>query len=135
MASWWGVSQATAEGTSIVPSLLVADPRPLDGDFAEGGLEGEGACPPPLDAGAAFAVPPLEDQFLVGLLDEGSEEPALDFEAGVMDEGLDLVGEMLVLVGHGQGHLQRQLERERLALAVDGAEGDGSLKVRRCRAR
>ena len=38
-----------------------------------------------LDAAAAFAVPPLEDQLLVGLLDEDPEEPALDFEPGVMD--------------------------------------------------
>jgi hypothetical protein len=28
------------------------------------------------------------------------EEPALDFEASVMDEHLDLIGEMLVLLGH-----------------------------------
>ena len=30
---------------------LVEDSRPQDGDLAEGGLEGEGSCPPPLDAG------------------------------------------------------------------------------------
>jgi hypothetical protein len=46
-----------------------------------------------------------------------------------MDEGLDLVGEMFVLVGHGQGHLKRQFERKSLALAIDGTEGDGSLEV------
>ena len=34
---------------------------------------------PALDAVAGFAVPTLEDQFLVGLLDEGPEESALDF--------------------------------------------------------
>ena len=89
---------------------VVRDPRPLDGDLTEGGLEGEGPCPPALDAAAAFAVASLEDQLLVGLLDEGSEEPALDFEAGLMDERLDLVGEMLVLVGQGQGHLKLELE-------------------------
>jgi hypothetical protein len=66
---------------------------------------------------------------LVGLLDEGAEETTLDFEAGVMDASLDLVGEMLVLFGHGQGHLKRQLERKGLALAIDGSEGDGSLEV------
>ena len=82
--------------------LLVEDSRPLNGDLAEDRLEGEGACPPPLDAGAAFAVPLLQDQFLVGLLDEDLEEPALDFETGLMDERLDLVGEMLVLLGMGK---------------------------------
>src|SRR5271157_6259724 len=46
-----------------------------------------------------------------------------------MDERLDLVGEMLVLLWHGQGHLQRQFERERLTGWLDGAEGDGSLKA------
>src|SRR5512135_1909803 len=80
---------------------IVADPGPLDDDLAEGGLEGVGSCPAALDAAAAFAVPTLEDEFLVGLLDEDWEEPALDLEAGVMDERLDLLGEMLVLVGHG----------------------------------
>ena len=62
---------------------------------------------------AAFAVPPLQDQFLVGLLDEGSEELAPDFETGLMDERLDLVGEMLVLSWYGQREFQRQPERER----------------------
>ena len=49
-----------------------------------------------------------KDQFLVGLLDQGAEEPALDLQAGLMDERLDLVGEMLVLVGQGQGHPQAE---------------------------
>ena len=69
------------------------------------------------------AVPSLEDQFLVGLLDEGLEEPTLEFEADLMDKRLDPVGEMRVVVGQGQGHLEPEFERERLPLAVDGAEG------------
>src|SRR5207249_5180457 len=71
--------------------VVVTDPGPLHGDFAEGGLEGEGSCPPPLDAVATVAVAALEDQFLVGLLDEDLEEPALDREPGLRDERLDLV--------------------------------------------
>src|SRR4051794_32557677 len=124
-----GCVPGTGRGDLHRAIAVVADPDSLHGDFAEGGLEGKGACAPALDAAAALAVAPLEDQFLVGLLDEGAEESALDFEAGLMDEGLDLVGEMLVLVGHRQGHLQRQVERKCLSLAVDRAEGDGSLKV------
>lgn len=89
---------------------VVTDPGPLDGDCAEGGLEGERSCPAALDAVATLAVPALQDQFVVGLLDEGAEEPALDLEAGVMDARLDLVGEMLVLVGQGQAHLQLEFE-------------------------
>jgi hypothetical protein len=46
-----------------------------------------------------------------------------------MNEGLDLVGEMLVLVGQGHAHLQREFEGEGLPLAVDGAQGDGSLEA------
>src|SRR4029077_6820435 len=109
--------------------MVVADPRPLHGDLAEGGFEGEGSCPPALDARTGFAVPVLEHEFLIGLLDQDLEEPALDFETGLMNVRLDLVGEMLVLLWHGQGHLQRQLQRERLSVWLDGAEGDGSLKV------
>ena len=120
--------QATAEGTSIVPSCLWRIRDRSDGDLAEDRLEGEGSRPPPLDAGTALAVPLLEDQFVIGLLDEDLEEPPLEFEAGLMDVGLDLVGEMLVLVRHGQGHLQRQFEREGLVDPVDGAASDGSLK-------
>jgi hypothetical protein len=41
-----------------------------------------------------------------GHLDEDLEEPTLECEAGLMDVGLDPVGEMLVLVRHGQGDLQ-----------------------------
>ena len=59
-----------------------------------------------------FAAAVLQDQLLVGLLDEGSEEPALDLKAGLMDERLDLVGEVLVLGRHGQGHPQRQLQEK-----------------------
>src|SRR5208337_4235456 len=39
--------------------VIVADPRPLNGDLAENRLESVGTCPPPLDASAAFAVPVL----------------------------------------------------------------------------
>jgi hypothetical protein len=84
----------------------VEDARPPDGDRADGRLEGEGSCPPSLDAGIASAAPLFEDQFVIGLLDEDLEEPALEFETGLMDVGLDLVGEMLVLMRHGQGHRQ-----------------------------
>src|SRR5512142_478645 len=101
MASWWGVFQGGRRWDPPRVIVIVADPGPLDDDLAEGGLEGVGSCPAALDAAAAFAVPTREDEFLVGLLDEDLEEPALDFEAGVMDERLDLLGEMLVLVGHG----------------------------------
>ena len=52
-------------------------------------------------------MPLLKDQFAIGLLDEDLEEPALEIETGLMDVGLDLVGEMLVLMRHGQGHLRR----------------------------
>ena len=109
--------------------LLVEDSRALDGDLAEDRLEGEGSRPLPLDAGIGLAVPLLEDQLLVGLLDEDAEESALDLEAGVMDEGLDLIGEMLVLERHGQGHLKREFNREGLIDPVDGAAGDGSLEA------
>ena len=84
---------------------------------------------PGLDAGTAFAMPLLQDQFLVGLLHEHLEEPALGFQTGLMNVGLDLVGEMLILLRHGQGYPQRQFERECLAVTVDGADGDGSLKA------
>ena len=30
----------------------------------------------------------------------------------MMDERLDLIGEILVLVGHGHGHLQREFESQ-----------------------
>src|SRR4051812_38293145 len=91
---------------------LVRDPGPLDGDFAEAGLEGKGARPSALAPLAAFAVPLLEDQFSVGLLDDDPEEPALEFQPGLMDERLDLVGEMLVSLGHGHGQLELEFERE-----------------------
>ena len=45
-----------------------------------------------------------------------------------MNVRLNLVGEMLVLPWHGQGDLRREFEQERLAVRLDGAEGDGSLK-------
>ena len=128
MCSWWDVSQALAEGTSMVSSCLwlirdrwtVTSPKVV--------LKVNGRVPG-VDTGAGFAAAVLQDQLLVGLLDEGSEEPALDLKAGLMDERLDLVGEVLVLGRHGQGHPQRQLQREGLIVPVDGAEVDGSLKA------
>jgi hypothetical protein len=76
-----GITQILGDGELVgcVPSgrrwdlprviVIVADPGPLDDDLAEGGLEGGGSCPATLEAAAAFAVPTLEDEFLVGLLD------------------------------------------------------------------
>jgi hypothetical protein len=56
---------------------------------------------PALDA-AALAVPPLEDQFMVGLLDEGAEEQLLDLEAGAVDARLDPVGRCSSWSGMGK---------------------------------
>ena len=122
MCSWWDVFQALAEGTSMVSSCLwlirdhwtVTSPKVV--------LKVNGRVPGIDPHGFAAAV--LQDQLLVGLLDEGSEEPALDLKAGLMDERLDLVGEVLVLGRHGQGHPQRQLQREGLIVPVDGAKVD-----------
>ena len=53
----------------------------------------------------------------------------MGFQTGLMNVGLDLVGEMLILLRHGQGYPKRQFERECLAVTVDGADSDGSLKA------
>ena len=129
MASWWDVSQTVADGISIVPSWLwlirdrstVTSPKMV--------LKVKGRVPRRWMPAPAFAVPVLENQFLIGLLDQDLEEPALDFETGLMNVRLNLVGEMLVLPWHGHGDLQPQCERQRLAVRLDGAEGDGSLKT------
>ena len=128
MWSWWDVFQAVADGISIVPSWLwlirnrstVTSPKIV--------LKVKGRVPR-LDAGTAFAMPLLQDQFLVGLLHEHLEEPALGFQTGLMNVGLDLVGEMLILLRYGQAYLKRRFERECLAVTVDGADRDGSLKA------
>ena len=112
MASWWDVFQAVVDGISMRAVVIVADPRPLNGDLAEDRLECEGPCPPPPDAGAAFAVPVLENQFLIGLLDQDLEEPALDLETGLMNARLDWSGRCSSCCTSGQAHLQRQSEGE-----------------------
>ena len=122
MVSWWDVFQAVADGTSIVPSCLwrirdrctVTSPKVV--------LKVWGRVPR-----RWMPAPPLpcrccKDQFFVGLFDQDLEELTLDFQTGLMDVGLDLVGEMFVLGRHGQGHLQRQVERECLTVPVDGAD-------------
>jgi hypothetical protein len=111
---------------------MVANPRPLHSHLAEGRLEGVRACPPPLDASAPLAVPLLKNQFFVGLLDQDLVQLTLDLETGLMDVGLDLVGETFVLGRYGQGHLQQQIQRECLTVTVDGVERDGSLKAVGC---
>ena len=83
----------------------MADSRPPNGNLAKDRLEGEGPCSTALDAGAAFALPTLQNQLLIGLFQEGLEELTLGFEPCLVNDCLDLVGEMLVLVGHGQSHL------------------------------
>jgi hypothetical protein len=107
----------------------VADAGPSHGDFAEEGLEGIRSCPTALQAVAAFAVPLLEDQFVVGFFDEDLEETALEFDPDAMDRRLEVVGEMLILGRDGQDHLQSQFQREGLSLAVDGANVDANLEV------
>ena len=64
---------------------------------------------------------------MVGRLEEGAEEPPLEFEPGAVDTRLDPVGEVLVWIGHGQGPPHAEFQRERLTVAVDGAEVDESL--------
>ena len=101
MCSWWDVFQALAEGTSMVSSCLwlirdrwtVTSPKVV--------LKVNGPSPGWITS-AGFAAAVLQDQLLVGLLDEGSEEPALDLKAGLMDERLDLVGGVLVLGRRGR---------------------------------
>src|SRR4051812_21081668 len=46
-----------------------------------------------------------------------------------MNVRFDLVGEMSVLCWQRQRDLQRQFERERLIVILDGAKSDGSLKA------
>src|SRR5512135_3855264 len=76
-----------------------------------------------------FRAPKMTPKWPKSSLEEGAEELPLDLEAGAVDARLDPVGEVLVLVGHGQGHPEPELQRERLTVAVDGSEGDGSLEV------
>jgi hypothetical protein len=66
---------------------------------------------------------------LVGLLEKALHETALDFVTAFEDERLDLVGEMLVLIGHGEGHLHAQFDCERLTDKTAGADCAGNLEV------
>ena len=110
--------------------LVVADPRPLNGDFAEGGLEGEGTCPPALDAGTAFAMPLLQDQFLVGLLHEHLEEPALDFQTGLMNVGLESArGDARPGCGMGKDIPSVNSSENAWPSLLTGLTRDGSLKA------
>ena len=106
--------------------------RPVTARAAEGRLEGVGACPPPLDASASFAVPSLQYQVFVGRFHQDLVQLTLEFETGLMDARLDQVGEMFVLRRNGQAYLQQQIERECLTVTVDGVESDGSLNAVGC---
>ena len=72
-------------GPSIGAVVLLADPRPLDGDLAEGRLKGElSASPrwipaPALPGGSAGPAPGRPSRL-------GPGSPALDLKAGLMDE-------------------------------------------------
>ena len=100
--SWWDVFQATAEGTSIAPSFwwrmrdrwTVTSPKIV--------LKVKGRVPRRWMPASALPCRCWRTSSLIGLLDEDLEEPALEFEAGLMDVGLDLVGQMLVLMRQGQ---------------------------------
>ena len=61
-----------------------------------------------------------EDQILVGRLHQELEHDALEDEAGLMDAGLDGLGEEVVVFGHGEGDLEPDLEFEGLALELTG---------------
>src|SRR5271157_5203683 len=92
-----------------------------------------------MGAGIAPPLPQLGTKGNSGIIKGGCAEhkwdrcPGIggggDFETGLMNVRPDRVGEMLVLSWHGQGHLQRQLERKCLTVILDGADGDGSLKA------
>ena len=77
--------------------VIVADSRPPNGNLAKDRLEGEGPCSTALDAGAAFALPTLQNQLLVGLFQEGLEESNAGLRA--------LPGERLSQSGRGDARL------------------------------
>ena len=108
MCSWWDVSQALAEGIldGVLPGLrptvlvhhrwTVTSPKVV--------LTVNGRVPRVLDNdGRLCRGGSLQDQLLVGLLDEGSEEPWLDSKAGLMDAMVrPRSGRVLVLDTTGQ---------------------------------
>ena len=96
MWSWWDVSRR-------LPREPPSCHRNCGGfataerNLAKDRLEGEGPCSTALDAGAAFALPTLQNQLLVGLFQEGLEE----FDAGLRA----LPGERLSRSGRGDARL------------------------------
>jgi hypothetical protein len=71
----------------------------------------------------------FERQLLVGMLDEDAEQGALDFQTGLMDVGLDRVGEPVVLGWQGEGQLELEPDGDGLILRLARLEGNGSLGV------
>ena len=102
----------------------------LDGDGAELGHEGIGAGSAALDPLAKVAVTDLENDLVVGLLHQGAEQAALGLQAGgKVDVGLNAMGQMFILGGHGEGDAQSQFGGEDVVVKVDAVRGGGSLEA------
>ena len=88
---------------------LVADPSAVYGDGAEDGFEGERSGAAALDALAHLAVTLLQDELGVGLFDQSVKELSLDLQADVMNDRLNLMGQVGVLLGQRQSQSRRAL--------------------------
>jgi hypothetical protein len=71
-----------------------------------------------LDALTLLAAARGQDQLAVGMLDEGPEQGPLDFEASLMDVGLDGVGKPRILGRQVGGHLELEPDGDGLILLL-----------------
>jgi hypothetical protein len=107
------------------------DASPLDLDGAEDGLEGKRGGAPANNPLALFAAAPRQDQFGVGLFDGVLEEAAFEHLPAPFDLRFETLGEIGILLGHGQLQADLGLKDEALVLDLDWLGSDRSLKLLR----
>ena len=66
---------------------------------------------------------------MIGLLHQGAEQAALRLHAGGPEMGLDAMGQVRILGGHGEGDVEPEIGREGVVVEVDLIDGGGNLEA------
>ena len=125
------MSQAWAEGTSVVPSAWCSMRRRRTWTVPKTVLKVNGVVPRQMIPWPCFAVPLGQDEFGVGLFDGVLEEAAFEHLAAAFDARFEASGEVGILLGHGQFQAELGLKDQALVLDLDWLGGDRSLKLLR----
>ena len=119
MATWRGVCQAWAEGTSVVPSAWCSMRRRRTWTVPKTVLKVNGVVPRQVIPWPSLPCRRARIEFGVGLFDGVLEQAAFEHLATPFDARFEAFGEIGVVRGHGQFQADVGLKDQAIVLDLD----------------